>query len=369
MKYLLLLFLLSTVICFFSLGSSDSLETVSEEFNESLIDYPHSTWLNASLSAPFIFDAQVIPVQKTQPKKQSKIPLPASKPSQNDPIPKLSVLSEKLTELRKNHLGKVSFALKNLTTGETLGYQITEVMPTASLIKVAIMIEAYAQAEEGKILLSELIELKKEELVGGSGILKNHFSPGAKLSLRDYIELMIVYSDNTATNVVLEKIGIGNTNQRMVKLGFQETKINAKVYKGSTTSVDSKRTEKYGLGSSSAREMLEIFEQIYQGKMISKKASQAMMSHLSSCDDRDKFSKLLPTSVRVYHKTGSVNDARNDGGILEFPGGPIILVVFTNQNKDRSWKPDNLGNQFCAQIAKIVFDFYYDPVKKHPVKK
>src|SRR5207253_858600 len=138
---------------------------------------------------------------------------------------------------------------KHLGTGESYYLNADEPMPTASLIKVAVMIEAYQQADEGRLKLTDPVTLREADKVPGSGILTYHFSDGATLPLRDAVRLMIAFSDNTATNLVLDKVGIREVNKRMEAWGCPNTKINAKVFRGSTTSVDPARTDKYGLGS------------------------------------------------------------------------------------------------------------------------
>ncbi len=138
--------------------------------------------------------------------------------------------------LIKAHHGEVGLAVKNLKTGESYEYKADRPMPTASLIKLPVMITTYDAVEKGKLSLDDMIELKKEDQVQGSGMLTAHFSPGTKISLRDAIHLMIVYSDNTATNLVLDKLGMPTTNEYMGKFGCPETRINSKVFRGDTRS-------------------------------------------------------------------------------------------------------------------------------------
>jgi len=271
-------------------------------------------------------------------------------------------LAGRLDKLAAGHKGKVAIALKHLGCGETYFHNADDVMPTASLIKLPVMAEVYSQAEAGKVKLDDMLTLTKEEMVPGSGILTDHFTPGAKFSLRDAVHLMIVFSDNTATNMVLDKVGIRTVNERMAGLGLKETRINAKVFKGSTTSVDPARTKQYGLGSTTAREMLTLLELLHKGELVSADASKAMLEHLKRCDDKDKFSRFLPKGVTVAHKTGSVNEARTDAGLLLFKEGPVALVVLTSQNEDKSWTPDNAGNRLCAEVARVVAEHY----RAHP---
>jgi beta-lactamase class A len=266
--------------------------------------------------------------------------------------------ADRIEQLAAAHKGKVAIAFKHLGNGATYVRNADDVMPTASLIKLPIMAEVYAQAKEGKVKLDDMLTLTKDEMVQGSGILTDHFSPGAQFSLRDAVRLMIVYSDNTATNMVLNKVGIKPVNERMAGLGLKETRINAKVFKGSTTSVDPARTKQYGLGSTTAREMLKLLELLHKNELVSAEASKAMLEHLKKCDDKDKFSRFLPKGATVAHKTGSVNSSRTDAGIIDFPGGPIAIVVLTDQNEDKSWTPDNAGNKLCADVARLLVDHY-----------
>ena len=120
-------------------------------------------------------------------------------------------LDAELRPLIEGHRGKVAIALRHLTTGEVCRHLADEPMPTASLIKLAVMIEVYQQAEAGKVRLDEPVTLSDSDKVPGAGILTTHFSAGTTFPLRDAVRLMIVFSDNTATNLVLEKIGLGST--------------------------------------------------------------------------------------------------------------------------------------------------------------
>jgi D-alanyl-D-alanine carboxypeptidase (penicillin-binding protein 5/6)/beta-lactamase class A len=268
-------------------------------------------------------------------------------------------LEDQLAPLAKAHKGQVAIAVKHLDTGESYFLNADEPMQTASLIKLAVMVEAYWQAEEDKVKLADMVTLAKDDMVPGSGILTDHFSPGATFSLRDAVHLMIVYSDNTATNLVLDKIGIKNVNSRMALLHLPGTRINAKVFKASTTSVDPERSKKYGLGSTTARESITLLELIHRGKVVTPKACEEMLGHLKKCEDKDKFPRFLPAGVTVAHKTGSLNEVRTDAGILYFKEGPVAMCVMTAKNEDKTWKPENSGNLLCAKVAKEVVDYFH----------
>lgn len=272
-------------------------------------------------------------------------------------------LAPKLAPLIKAHKGDVAIAVKHLGTGEAFYLNADDAMPTASLIKIAVLVELYLQADEGKVSVRDLVTLKSSDKVPGSGILTSHFSEGAALPLRDCARLMCVYSDNTATNLILDKVGIANVNKRMEAMGLKETKINAKVYRGSVTSVDKKRTAKYGLGSTTAREMVTLFEKLQSNDGFRPAIKLAMLEHLKKNEDTDKFGRLKLPGVVFAHKDGSVNAARTNAGIMYTRSGPIAICVLTASNKDQSWGKDNAGNKLCADVARAVHDYFHSPKK------
>jgi beta-lactamase class A len=267
-------------------------------------------------------------------------------------------LEARLAPLAQAHKGKVAIAVKHLSTGESYYLNADEPMPTASLIKVAVLIETYLQVQEGKIKLSDPITLHDADKVPGSGLLTKHFSDGATFSLRDAVHLMIAVSDNTATNLILDKVGIVAVNKRMEDWGFPNTKINAKSFRGSTTSVDPERTKKYGLGSTTAREMVGVFDQLMTSERVKPGPKQCVLGHLRNNEDADKFPRLLPPGTPLAHKDGSVSDARTDAGIMYTPNGLIAVCVLSNDNADRRWEKDNAGNVLCAKVAKEVYDYF-----------
>jgi beta-lactamase class A len=267
-------------------------------------------------------------------------------------------LESRLTELAKGHKGKVAIAVKHLGSGQSFYLNADEPLPTASLIKLAVMIEVYQQVAEGKIKLTDPVTLRQEDKVGGSGVLNDLFTPGLTFPLKDAVRLMIAISDNTATNLVLDKIGIAATAKHMEAWGFPNTKIHAKSFKGSTTSAFPERTKRFGLGSTTAREMCAIVEKLHRKELVNPESCTEMLQLLTLCTDTEKFPRFLPSGVKVAHKTGSVKEARTDAGILYFDGGPVALCVLTANNADQRWVVDNEGNVFCARVAKEVYEHF-----------
>jgi beta-lactamase class A len=273
------------------------------------------------------------------------------------PAKSSTTLESRIRPLIDAHKGKVAVAVKHLGGGESYRYHADEVMPTASLIKFPVMIETYRQAAEKKVDLDRFITLRAQDKVPGSGVLTDHFSAGSTFRLRDAVRLMIAFSDNTATNLVLDAIGIGATAATMEKMGYPNTKIHSKVFRRDT-SVFPERSKQFGLGSTTPDEMIRLCEAVYRKQILTPAACDEILAHLRACDDRDKFPRFLPPGTKLAFKTGSLNATKTAAGILECPGGPVALCVMTDGNEDQRWVPDNAGNRLCAEIARAVYDHF-----------
>lgn len=274
-------------------------------------------------------------------------------------------LESRIKPIAEAHKGKIAVAVKDLDSGESYVLNGDEVMQTASLIKTAIMAAAYARADEKALDLHRMVTLTNADKVQGAGILTDHFSDGATFCIRDAIRLMMRYSDNTATNLVLDQVGIKTVNEWTKKMGLPETRINAKVFKGSTTSVDPERTKKYSLGSTSANESIKLLELIHSNKAASTESCQAMLGHLKANADKELLVRFLPAVTVVAHKTGATNQVRTDAGIIYVPTKadakktrPIAICVLTNENTDQRWGIDNAGQVTIATIGKAVYEHF-----------
>ena len=266
-------------------------------------------------------------------------------------------LRDRIQPLIDQYPGTVAIAVKHLPSGEGFVYRGDEPMPTASLIKFPILIEVYQQASEGRVDLQQKVTLREEDKVPGSGILSEHFSAGTELTLYDVVRLMIAFSDNTATNLVIDRIGLPATSQRMAAFDCPNTQLHAKVFRRDT-SIAPDRSRQFGLGSTTANEMIRLWEKLSAGTLVNADASQRMLEHLYTCDDRSKIARFLPASVRVAHKTGAVAQSRCDAGLVDAPAGAIAICVLTTENEDRGWSDDNAADLFCGQVAKAAYDYF-----------
>jgi beta-lactamase class A len=278
-----------------------------------------------------------------------------------DPAP----LETKLRPAIAAHRGTIAVAVKHLGTGEEFKHNADAVLPTASLCKVMIMAEAYRQADAEKLDLTKMLTLAKTDKVPGAGVLTDHFSDGVQLPLRDCVRLMIVFSDNTATNMVLDAVGINRVNDFAAKLGLPESRVNSKVYKRTESSVNLNRSEKYGLGSTTANETVKLFGLLHAGKVVNAKADAEMLGHLKANDDKEMLVRFLPAGAVVAHKTGAVTLVRTDAGILfvPTPGNAktlqaVAVAVLTAENEDKRWVLENAAQVTIATIGKTVYEHY-----------
>jgi beta-lactamase class A len=198
--------------------------------------------------------------------------------AQTDQTAKQTAMDQRVRAEVSQFKGKVSLFAKNLDTGATYELGADDRVPTASTIKIAIMVEAFARISEGKAKWTDDLVLTKEKKVGGSGIL-NEFSDGLHLTLRDAVTLMMILSDNTATNLVIDVFGADAVNARMEALGFKETRLMRRVFGGGESAEGKKEeSKKFGLGRTTPREMVTLLEKLERGEIINADASKEMLA-------------------------------------------------------------------------------------------
>jgi beta-lactamase class A len=260
--------------------------------------------------------------------------------------------------------GTVTLYAKNLATGMSFSRAGEDPVRTASTIKLAIMAECFAEAAEGKLKLSEPITLRSSEKVSGSGILQE-LSDGISLPLRDVVDLMIVLSDNTATNLILERIGGNAVNQRMASLGLTQTRVMRKILgdgsklKTEVTGVTDEgakpENKKWGIGRSSPREMVALLEKMYRGELVNKAASQEMIDILKRQRDRNGIGRDMD-GVTIASKSGALEHLRSDVGIIYSKNGPIAMAITVDNIRDVNWTSDNPALLLLSGLSEILVD-------------
>jgi beta-lactamase class A len=268
---------------------------------------------------------------------------------------RLDKLRGPLEQRIARHRGTVGLFVKDLKTGEILSIRGSEQFPSASVIKVPILVELFQQVERGPLKLDDPIIMLAADQRPGAGVLQFLSTPHT-LTLGDAAMLMIILSDNSATNLIIDKIGIRNVNARMDSLGLRQTRLHAKVFLGSATTIDTAATRRWGFGVTTPEEMGTLFERLYKGAAVSDTASKQMLGMLRRNFDYEEIPRLLPAGVTVAHKTGKLDASRSDCGVVYSPGRDYVLCIFTKDNQDRSWRFDTEARGTIAELARLVHD-------------
>ena len=249
--------------------------------------------------------------------------------------------------------GKVFIHAKNLETGKTYSYMGDERVRTASTIKIAVIIEAFARVAEGKAKWTDELVLTKAARYGGSGVLPE-LSDGLRLTLRDCVNLMMVVSDNTATNMVLDYVSTDAVNDRMNALGFKATRIMRRIG-GGGESREGKEPDnkKFGLGATSPHEMVQILERLDRGEIISSAASKEMIELMKREQVRYAIARNL-SGVTVASKYGALDRLRSCVGIVYSKRGKIAIAITVDDMPDILWTVDNPGYLLMSRLSEIL---------------
>jgi beta-lactamase class A len=264
--------------------------------------------------------------------------------------------------------GELGIYARNLLTGAEVAHHADVRFPTASTIKTAVMVEAYHQAAEGKLPLDTSVTLADHEKVGGSGVM-NGMAAGAKLTVADLIHLMIVVSDNTATNLLVSRLGTQRIDERLVAYGLKDTKIFRPTFRDGKPDIHPALEREFGLGMATPREMATLMALIAEGKAVNATASAAMLATLRRQQDRNMIPRFLPETLRIGNKTGTdsekLPDARGrrgairaDAAIVSGDGVSYVIAIFTRRGADTRSGPDNAGVMAGANISRAVHDVF-----------
>jgi len=182
---------------------------------------------------------------------------------------------------------------------------------------------------------------------------------------------MIVLSDNTATNLVIDKVGIDAVNARMQKLGLVHTQLFKKVFLAPPK--PSEEQKKFGLGATSPADMLRLLEMLAHGELVNQPTSGTMVAMMKKQRDRDQIPRYISSGdlgenaggVEVANKTGALDHVRNDVGLVMTRKGTYLMAIFTWNSLDTRWTPDNAATLTVARLAKLLFD-HFEQVRVSP---
>jgi beta-lactamase class A len=249
--------------------------------------------------------------------------------------------------------GKVNLFAKNLDSGRTFGYGPDARVRTASTIKLPLLAAAFQMVAEGKASWEDRVTLSEEDKVGGAGILPE-LAPGDSITLRSLSHLMIVLSDNTATNILLDHFPGDYVNEWAEHFGMPNTKFLRKIGGASPTKAAfDPQWAPFGLGVSTSREMVMLMEGFERGTVVSQEASREIISILKRQQDRNGIPRKLP-GLEIANKTGALDHLRSDVGIVYSKKGRIVMAITCDDIPQVDWSTDNPGYVKIAHLAEIL---------------
>lgn len=239
--------------------------------------------------------------------------------------------------------GVVGYAVVDLTSGERIAERLArEPFPTASAIKVPILYELLKRADEGTLSLDAATPLDRTQVVGGSGVLQHLTTPS--LSLRDYAALMMILSDNTATNVVIDAVGMTNVTARMRTLGLSDILLRRKM-------MDDAAVRRGDENVASPAALLRSTEMLWKGEGLSPARRDVARDILRLVSGAIRGA--IPGRVVVYSKTGSLPGVRAETAIVDLPNAPFGLAVMTTYLEE-----DAAGSGAIGEIAAATYAYF-----------
>jgi len=230
-------------------------------------------------------------------------------------------LDATIHDVDRNLDGVMGVAVQDLTSGQTLFLRPDEVFAQASSIKIAVLAELYLQVQHGQLMLTDLYTVQKSDLVPDSDIM-NGLTPGVtKITLRDLATMMVAVSDNSATNVLIDRVGMDNVNALLGSLGLSHTRLRRKM-------MDLKAAAEGHENISTPREMMTLLDQLYRGKVLNQEMTGDFFTMLSTHKD-SWIPRDLPEGLKIADKPGSLEAVRNDSGVIFLENRPYILCVMT----------------------------------------
>ena len=304
------------------------------------------------------------------------------------PVQNLERLRAHVQELVNAFPGTMGVTVRDIATGQQISINGDKLFPMASAFKIPILVEVFRQVEAGKFSLDDRVELTADDRTLGSGIL-TLMSPGLKPTIHDLATLMIILSDNQATDMLLNKVGAENVTATMRKFGLNNIRVDRTTFElirdylaliddaaaGKTkqqlmnrpqlNTSSPERVAKADLEFSrimkdvaSPDDMARLLDMIVKGKAASENSCQQMMTILNRQQFNHRLPRYLPEGTGFAHKTGTIGSTTNDAGVMFIRGNPIALVVFTmDKRTGRGEVEEQMG-----RLARVVYDFF-DAVK------
>jgi beta-lactamase class A len=230
-------------------------------------------------------------------------------------------LESQIQEIDQHLDGVMGIAIEDLTTGDHFFLHESEVFAQASSIKITVLANLYLEAQQGKLKLTDPYTVQSSDLVPDSDIM-NGLTPGVtRVTLRDLATMMVAVSDNSATNVLIDKVGMQNVNAMLDSLGLSHTRLRRKM-------MDLQAAKEGRENISTPREMMQLLDAMYHGKVLNKESPADFFKMLST-GKASFIPRDLPPDLKVANKPGELEAVRNDSGIVFVEGRPYVICVMT----------------------------------------
>ena len=276
--------------------------------------------------------------------------------------------SQSLPEVLKSRIGDfqgtVTLYAKNLDTGESVGIRPADPVRTASTIKLPILLATFDLVAAGKAKWTEPLTVTAQEKVTGSGVIGAELSDGVQLPLRDVTHLMMVLSDNTATNMVLERVTADAVNAYLDRIGIKGTRSMRKVRgdgnqlkaaQGFSAAGKLPENQRYGLGVSTPLDMVTILERLERGEIVNAESSKEILAVMRRCQDETGVRRKL-SGVSIANKTGALDASRSEVALVYSKAGRIAMAITVDNMPKVDYSPDNAGSLLIADLARILVD-------------
>ncbi|HKR31843.1 MAG TPA: serine hydrolase [Terriglobales bacterium] len=260
-------------------------------------------------------------------------------------------LQDRIAEVDHRLDGIMGIAIRDLTSGDTYLLHADDVFAQASSIKITVLAELYRQEQRGRLgernvaRLSDPYTVRSEDMVPDSYIMLG-LTPGVtRVTNRDLATMMVAVSDNSATNVLIDHVGMNNVEQMLASLGLKNTHLRRKM-------MDLEAARQGRENVSTPREMMTLLEDIYRNKLFDKDLTTDFFRVLATPKD-SSIPKLLPPDVVIANKPGELEAVRNDSGIVFVPNRPFVICVMTSYLHD-----ERAGQGAISEIALAAYDYF-----------
>ena len=262
-------------------------------------------------------------------------------------------LTREVQQLVSGFKGEVGVYVKDLRSGKTVTINADSIFPTASIVKVPILLGIMDRLYRGELKYDSAFTYKDSLLYAGEDILGS-FKSNETIALKKIIMLMMTTSDNTASLWLQSIAGTGTRiNQLLDSFGFKNTRVNSR-----TPGREGNRTQ-YGWGQTTPREMGELFERAYKHQLFSTETDDRMLRCLGrNFWDEDEAISRFPPTIEVFSKNGCVNASRSEAMIVNAPHRPFVFCVFTKNNVDQRWSRENEAWTLARNLADLLWKHF-----------